>query len=221
MRYLAIICAFFLSGPISAATIGGSVTFTGGVYSSWNINFNSSMPNVQLNSATITLPSGYFWDTTAAAPGSLTWQAFAATGGTAASTGLNSVTPSTAAAQNGANSLTLGFSDFFAGETFSFDIDVDSTPPGGCSGLLAFLCVAAQALDASVVDGNEIAGTLISLTFSGQGYDPVVLTTTLTSWGGNFAGGSFEGTIVPEPSTFALLGSAAAGLWLLRRRKAS
>ncbi len=179
------------------------------------------MPNVQLQGVTITLPPSYLFDTTSAAPGSLVWQDFSPTGGTGVLTGLTSVSPGTASGRNGATSLALTFSNFFPGTSpFTFNIDVDGTPPGGCTGILAFLCVVAQTLDASLTNGSEIAGTLISLQFGGQGYDPVVLSATLANMGGDNASGSFNGTIVPEPATFAMLGSAMAGLWLLRRRKA-
>jgi hypothetical protein len=180
------------------------------------------MPNVELQSVTITLPPSYFFDTTSAGPGSLVWQDFNATGGTDLLTGLTSVSPGTAAARNGANALTLQFANFLpANGPFTFDIDVDGTPPGGCSGFFAFLCVAAQALDASLVNGSEIAGTLVSLQFGGQGFEPVVLQTSLQNLGGNNASGQFAGQIVPEPGSLLLMGTALAGIWLTRRRKSA
>lgn len=210
---------FALASVAQAATITGGVLFTGGPYSSWTLNFASSNPNVSLDSVSITLPTNYFFDTASGGSGfsaiivesSPSYADFQKALGTASVSGL---TPSTAALRDGSNSLAIGFTGYdTAASIFTFFIDVDGTV-GATNGLKA------------LVDAHEIAGTTIAFNFISPTLNPITLTAMLSPVVpgnpiGVAASGRFDGTMVPEPSSYALMGSGLLTLLYAARRRRS
>ncbi len=151
---IAALCLFGAVGSASASSVvTGSALYQGGVFGDWTIGFTSTDPSFKLNSVNINLaPAGLFLDTTLAAPGATFPAPFVPTSGVA-STGFTSITPGTAAAQNGATAYTLNFSSFDSGDSFGYSVDVDQ-----CSGALNVPC--------SIVTGAEFTGATISFNFS-------------------------------------------------------
>ncbi len=206
--------------PASAAPITGSVGYLGGALGTWSIQF-ASIPGVELQQVSITLPSTSYFDTVSGGPGLLLWQDFQKISGGAAA----SVTPGTAAGRDGATALTIGFTGFNSSAgTFAFLLDVDQQVTlQNCSGLPLGQAIAcgiantAATTAGSVTTGTEIAGTMIGLTFGGAGYEPLYLSTTLGRTGELTAAGQFAGEI-PEPATYAMMGSALVALAVWRRR---
>ncbi len=186
-----------LSAPVQAATLSHSGTFAddGSGSDATAPGDSLSLTNSALSDAniltvvinlTLAANAATTWDPTGAviAPG----YAFVANVGQAAATGFTgqSIT---------GDSLTMTFTDFNAGETFSFTIDLDDNN--------------------RLVTGGGIAGSQVTATFDIFGGSD--LTATIADAGGNTA--NWTATVVPEPATFGLLSLGLTGLaWGGRRR---
>jgi hypothetical protein len=214
MRNLFLAAALF-AATSQAATVAGSVEFDAGaslgVFGRWTINW-SSTDGIKLDSVAINLAtSSSFLDTTIAAPGALLWLDFSGLSGSGA-TSFSSITPGSAGTRNGATNFALTFNDFGTGESFSFDMDIDQCGNG----------LAGQNLTCSLTNGTDVAGATAAFSFSGPGgYGAGSRTATFAdigSTGNPFdAAASFRAE-VPEPGTYAMLGSALAALGVLRRK---
>ena len=206
------IAALCLFGAVSSASasssVSGTALYQGGVFGDWTIGFTSSDPGFKLNSVNINLaPAGLFLDTTLAPPGATLPAPFVPTSGVV-STGFTSITPGTAAAQNGATAYTLNFSSFDSGDSFGYSVDVDQ-----CSGVLNVPC--------SIVTGAEFAGATITFNFgtASDSYSQTVAFANLLSTGNDFDAAASFRSEVPEPATWAMLGTALTAIGLLRRKR--
>jgi hypothetical protein len=209
---LAALCLFAAVPSSWATAVGGSVEFDSqplGIFGTWTVNFNTADPAIKLTSVNINFgASGFFIDTTFAAPGALLPFDFTQVSGGAA-TGFSSISPAAGAPLNGATAFTLNFNDFGNGESFSFILDADQC--------------AAQSFDCSTVTGAELgqAGVVATFTFGGPGYGSYTRTATFvnrTSANNEFDAVADFSADVPEPSTWVMIGTALAGLGLRRRK---
>ena len=228
MAIKGLVCVCLLAtGASHAATISGQVSYLGGVLGTWSVNLTSSDPQVQLQKVVITLPATYGFDTQAGGFGLLLSQDFLKVSGGAGVTGVALGTPST---RDGASQVGINFSGFTsAAGAYTFLLDVDGAAPtlATCSGtfLQIAVCNVANGLlttAASSVDASEIAGASVGFTFGGAGYDPTTVSAILSSTGGLLgqgAQGTLEGQIVPEPTTYALMGAGLVALAFLRCRR--
>lgn len=211
--WLAALCLFAAADTTRAAAVSGSIIFDSdpaGIFGTWTINYNSTDPDFKLSSVAINVgASGLFLDTQLGNPGATLPFDFTIVSGEGA-TGFTSISPATAGGREGATSYTLNFNDFGTGESFSYILDVDE-----CNGALNLPC--------SVVNGSEFAGVTAVLSVTAPGHPVHQFAATFvdrTSTGTpNDAIATFQGE-VPEPGTWALIGSALAGVGLLRRRRA-
>lgn len=190
-----------LCASVAHATPSLSFLIDGDTFGSpYSINNTSTMgekvTRFVLDLSTIATGGPFCFDTVnggACNPSPQAPRAFAAQGNSATVTGL--VSPASVA--DGSTVLDLNFIDFNAGETFIWDIDVDSA-------------------SAVTVLGNSLIGATATVYFSnGQ-----AAFGTLRGVPGNSDASQFSIDIVrsvPEPTTLALFG--LAGLALLRRRK--
>ena len=184
---LALACAFAL--PASSATLSHSGTFADDgsnpdsapdTFTVTNAGISDAeILTIVINFATATTPPVEFDDTPFA---------FVAGAG-AAATGYASQVTTT-------GTLTMNFTDFDAGESFTFTIDVDDNN--------------------AVVQGVRMALSQVTATFDIFGGADV--TAAMADGGGNTA--NWTATVVPEPSTLSMLTLGLLGLaWEGRRRR--
>ena len=142
---------------------------------------NSSSPGIDVTAFSLDLnPLGLNFDTNEVTSDGSAATPFTPLDGSDVTTGLlPTVVP------DNASSLTLGFSNFQPGETFSWNVDVDSSPGGDQS-----------------VFGNELIGAIATIDFS----DGTRLIGTLMPVAGNSGAANFEVTevtVTPDISTGA------------------
>jgi hypothetical protein len=75
-------------------------------------------------------------------------------------------------------------------------------------------CTSANSSTASFAGGSQVTTLNVTDQYTIAGYGG---TNTLANFANSF--GDFDGSSTPEPSTFVLLGSALAGLGLVRLRR--
>jgi hypothetical protein len=196
-----------IASTLQAAPVAVDSQFTGGVFGAFNLNYTSGAAGLKLQEVTIDLKSPLFADPTFSGPGALLPLPFSGISG-AAATGFAGVT----GIFDGATSFTLLFTDFDAGESFNFNLDVD-TPCGN------ILCL----VPASLTTGSEFAGTKLTGTFGGSGYQSRALEALYTASGPITATSQMRGDVeaVPEPGTHALLSGGLIALTIVRRKRSA
>jgi hypothetical protein len=174
------------------------------VFGSFNLNYTGGATGVKLQQVTIDLKSPLFADPTFTSPGSLLPLPFGVTTG-AAETGFAGVS----SIFDGTTSFTLFFTDFDAGESFNFNLDVDA-PCGN------IFCAA----PASLTTGAEFAGSKLTGLFGGTGYQSTELNALYSATGPFKAQANAAGDVeaVPEPGTYVLLSGGLVLLTLAKRR---
>jgi hypothetical protein len=193
-----------IASTLHAAPVALSSQFDGGIFGAFNLSYTSGVAGLKLQQVTIALQSPLFLDPTIASPGSLLPLPFIGGSG-AASTGFTGVT----GVFDGATSFTLSFDDFDAGESFSFNLDVDSP----CNNLFC-------QIDGSFTSGAEFAGSKLTAVFGGSGYNSGQFEGLYTRQNTLSAVASITGDVepVPEPGTYALLGGGLLMFVVARRR---
>lgn len=245
MRQHLLAAAFFaLAGSLSAApiTVSGTTTFDSGLigtFGDWAHTFNTSGdPNIVITSIKIDLSgSNLRFDTAPGGFGFVASQDVAtiSEGGTGF-TGFSA----SGAGLDGGTMVTLGFTSFGAGKTYSHTGDVDENLTllalANCNALPVLqrpACIANNVIitaqnvlitaDASLTDGSELVGAKVIVSLGGTNVVPTQLEGLFGSTGGNTASASWRGTVevVPEPSTYALMGAGLIGVIGFARRRRS
>lgn len=194
-----------MAWTLQAAPVSLDSQYVGGVFGSFNLNYTAGASGLKLQQVTIDLKSPLFADPTFSAPGALLPLSFSGVSG-AAQTGFTGAS----GIFDGATSFTLFFTDFDAGETFNFNLDIDG-PCGHVS------CVGS----ASLTTGAEFAGTKLTGLFGGTGYQNTALEALYSESGPFKATANVRGDIeaVPEPETYFLLSGGLGALALVRRKR--
>jgi PEP-CTERM motif len=194
---LAALCLFAAADSSRAALVSGSMLFDN---DSWKINFQSNNPAMRLTSVTVNLVSPLFLDPT-----------FNHLTG-ALATGFSSINPSTAGGRDGATTFTLNFSDFGSGEAFGFDMGVDR-----CAGQQFAGSTATFHFGAAGGPSYSTLATFVDQTFRHR----EDCNTALASFSGNTNNSFDVAADTPEPGTWAMVGTALAGLGMYRRKRQS
>jgi hypothetical protein len=196
-----------VASGLHAAPVAVNSQFDGGLFGAFNLSYTSGGAGLKLQQVTVDLQSPLFLDPTLAPPGSLLPLAFGGASG-AGATGFAGIT----GVFDGATSFTLLFNDFDAGESFSFNLDVDS-PCGN------FFCQ----LNGSLTGAGEFAGTKLTTLFGGSGFNSTQFEALYSQTTAISAVASVRGDVeaVPEPGTYAMLGGGLLSLVFARRRLSS
>jgi len=231
-----LVMAAVLAASVSIGTAGlipvsGTSNFNSqpaGILGNWTHTYSVGDAQVFVTSIEITLNSNLFFDTSPAAPGFIIDQDVATTN--AGGTGFIGFSAS-GGTLDGGTLVALSFADFNPGETYTHVGDVDENQTllscGGLSGGALAVCLVtniARVADGSLVSGSEFSGSSVKVALGGPNVaNPVVLSASFINDGGNSATATWTGTVevVPEPSTYALMGAGLLGLsGYARRRRA-
>lgn len=201
-----VFCMVLVSATAVAAPIQlRAVHFDVGGVSQWLVSFDSGPAGVYIDSINIDLlPPDVFVDSTAAAPGAGLFQSYDAS---PTFDDLGSVTVMPATLLDGSQFIDIAYTDFGVGEQHIFLFDVDP-----------FQCVS----NCDDVPGSLLSGASIQFVLGGDNYTgPQALEATFVA--GEVYGlnpdKAYAFAEVPEPATWALLGTGLIALGYLGRRR--
>ncbi|GAD00724.1 PEP-CTERM sorting domain-containing protein [Agarivorans albus] len=199
-KLISLISVLLFSTAAQATPISSGLIIEGTTFSSNNAFqfFNDSTEGEKITSITWDLsPIGAFFDSTDTSPG---LSSSPLTLGASSSVG--HIFP-TNNALNGSSILTISFTDFDAGEFFTFGVDTDFLSDPDAVGLNGDQFFGATAL-AIFSDGSQRFGTYAPTNVAGFGSEVSIV----------------GAVTVPEPASILMLGLALCGLGVSRKRKA-